>query len=140
MRKQVLPIQTEKAKKGVMSMSEIKRYDISEDLALSSMVEAGGFVFVSFCAGNIGQPVEAQINGAFNHLSERLRSVGLTMESVVKIDAMFRDVWNIPVMEKVFRERFNGKYPARKTIQTEFAHKGGQEGLLFQLDAVAYRG
>jgi enamine deaminase RidA (YjgF/YER057c/UK114 family) len=123
-----------------MSMSEIKRHDVSENLALSGMVEAGGFVFVSFCVGNIAQPVEAQINGAFDHLSERLRSVGLTLESVVKIDAMFRDVWNIPVMEKVIRERFNGKYPARKTIQTEFAHKGGQEGLLFQLDAVAFRG
>jgi enamine deaminase RidA (YjgF/YER057c/UK114 family) len=123
-----------------MSMSEIKRHDVSEDLALSGMVEAGGFVFVSFCVGNIAQPVEAQVNGAFDHLSERLRSVGLTLESVVKIDAMFRDVWNIPVMEKVIRERFNGKYPARKTIQTEFAHKGGQEGLLFQLDAVAFRG
>jgi len=47
--------------------------------------------------------------------------------------------WNIPVMEKVFKERFNGKYPARKSIQTEFAHVGGQEGLLFQLDAIAYK-
>jgi hypothetical protein len=37
---------------------------------------------------------------------------------------MFRDVWDIPVMEKVIIERFNGKYPARKSIQTEFAHRG----------------
>lgn len=43
-------------------------------------------------------------------------------------------------MEKVIKERFNGQYPARKSIQTEFAHRGGQEGLHFQLDAVAYRG
>jgi hypothetical protein len=42
-------------------------------------------------------------------------------------------------MEKVFKERFNGKYPARKSIQTEFAHVGGQEGLLFQLDAIAFK-
>jgi hypothetical protein len=53
---------------------------------------------------------------------------------------MFRDIWNIPVMEKVIKERFAGKYPARKSIQTEFAHRGGQEGLLFQLDAVAFKG
>ena len=33
-----------------------------------------------------------------------------------------------------------GKYPARKSIQTEFAHIGGPEGLKFQLDAIAYKG
>ena len=51
-----------------------------------------------------------------------------------------RDVWNIPVMEKVIKERFNGKYPARKSIQTNFAHVGGPDGLQFQADAVAYCG
>jgi enamine deaminase RidA (YjgF/YER057c/UK114 family) len=85
--------------------------------------------------GNIGQPIENQINGAFDHLARRLESIGLTLESVVKMDCLFRDAWNIPVMEKVIRERFAGKYPARKSIQTDFAHIGGQEGLHFQLDA-----
>ena len=118
---------------------EIIRSDISEEMALSGVVEAGDFVFVSFCVGNVGQGIEAQINGAFDHLSERLKTIGLTLESVVEIDAMFRDVWNIPVMEKVIKERFNGKYPARKSIQTEFAHDGGHNGLLFQLDAIAFK-
>ena len=121
-------------------MREIKRYDVNEGWAHSGMVEAGDFVFINYCVGNIGQPIENQINGALDHLSERLEFIGLTLESVVKIDAMFRDVWNIPVMEKVFKERFNGKYPARKSIQTEFAHNGGKEGLLFQLDAVVFKG
>jgi enamine deaminase RidA (YjgF/YER057c/UK114 family) len=120
-------------------MREIIRSDVSEELALSGVVEAGDFVFVGFCVGNVGQPIEAQINGAFDHLSRRLQTIGLTLEAVVKIDAMFRDVWNIPVMEKVIRERFDGKYPARKSIQTEFAHVGGAKGLHFQLDAIAYR-
>ncbi len=97
-------------------------------------------MFVSYCVGNIGQPIENQINGAFDHLSRRLESIGLTLESVVKLDCLFRDVWNIPVMEEVIKQRFNGKYPARKSIQTEFAHRGGEEGLLYQLDAVAYKG
>jgi len=119
-------------------MSEIIRHDVNEEWAHAGMVEAGDFVFISYCVGNIGQPIENQINGAFDHLCERLKSIGLTLESVVKLDALFRDVWNIPVMEKIIKERFNGKYPARKSIQTEFAHRGGEEGLLFQLDAIAY--
>ena len=32
------------------------------------------------------------------------------------------------------------RYPVRKSVQTEFAHVGGKEGLQFQVDAVAYCG
>ncbi|MCL2636751.1 MAG: RidA family protein [Oscillospiraceae bacterium] len=120
-------------------MSEIIRSDVNEDWAHSGIVEAGDFIFTSYCVGNHGQSIENQINGAFNHLCERLKLVGLTLDSVVKIDAMFKNIWDIPVMEKVIKERFNGlngKYPARKSIQTEFAH----EELLFQLDAIAFKG
>ena len=121
-------------------MSEIIRHDVNEGWAHSGVIEAGDFVFIGYCVGNIGKPIEEQINGAFNHLSNRLAIIGLTLESVVKMDAMFRDIWDIPVMEKVIKERFNGKYPVRKSIQTEFAHIGGPEGLKFQLDAIAYKG
>ena len=95
---------------------------------------------LNYCAGNVGQPIEAQINGAIDEMEKRLAIVGLTLENVVQMDCLFRDVWNIPVMEKVIRERFHGKYPVRKSIQTEFAHVGGQDGLLFQLDGIAYAG
>ncbi|WP_234340241.1 RidA family protein [Gorillibacterium timonense] len=53
-------------------------------------------------------------------MSERLEQVNLTLDSVVKVDVLLRDVWDIPVMEKVFQQRFKGNYPARKTISTEF--------------------
>lgn len=121
-------------------MREIKRSDINDRWAHSGIVEAGDFVYINYCVGNIGQPVENQINGAFDHLEKRLDSIGLTLESVVKMDCLFRDIWNIPIMEKVIKERFNGKYPARKSIQTEFAHNGKEDGLQFQLDAVAFKG
>ena len=80
------------------------------------------------------------MNGAIDEMEKRLAMVGLTLENVVQMDCLFRDVWNIPVMEKVIKERFNGKYPVRKSIQTEFAHVGGPDGLLFQLDGIAYAG
>ncbi len=90
-------------------MSEIKRFDINEEYALSGMVEAGDYVFLNFCVGNVGQSFEAQVNGALDD------------------------------MEKVFKERFKGNYPARKTIETNFAHIGGAEGLHIQMDAIAYK-
>ena len=121
-------------------MREIKRNDVNEEWSHSGIVDAGDFLFISYCVGNVGQSIENQVNGAIDHLENRLKSKGLTLASVVKMDCLFRDVWNIPVMEKVLKERFNGKYPARKSIQTEFAHEGGENGLLFQLDAIAFKG
>lgn len=118
-------------------MSEIIRRDINEEWAHSGIVEAGDFCFINYCAGNVGGTVEEQINAAFDEMEKRLAMVGLTLENVVKMDCLFRNIWDIPVMEKVVKERFNGNYPARKSIQTEFANT---RGLLFQVDGVAYRG
>lgn len=121
-------------------MSEIMRYEVNEEWAYSGIVEAGDFIFLSFCEGNVGQSIEAQVNGALDDMCRRLEIVGLSLETVVKVDVLMKDPWNIPIMEKVFKQRFNGKYPARKTISTEFANKGGVDGLQIQIDAIAYKG
>ena len=107
-------------------MGKIERYDVSEEWAHSGIIKAGDFCFLGYCVGNIGGTIEEQIEGAFDNMEDRLAMVGLTLESVVQMDCLFRDVWNIPVMEKIIKERFGGKYPVRKSIQTEFAHVGGQ--------------
>ncbi len=36
-------------------MNDIKRHNINQDYAWSEMVEAGNFVFLNFCVGNVGQ-------------------------------------------------------------------------------------
>lgn len=56
-------------------MSEIKRYNINQDYAYSEMVEAGDFVFLSFCVGNVGQSFEAQVNGAIDDMENRLKQI-----------------------------------------------------------------
>lgn len=119
-------------------MSGIQRFDVNEDWAHSGIIKVGNLYFIGYCAGNVGQPVGAQINGAFDQMEQRLKMVGLGLEDVVQMDCLFRDVWNIPIMERIIKERFNGKYPVRKSIQTEFAHKGGEDGLMFQVDGIAY--
>ncbi|MNI16593.1 Endoribonuclease L-PSP [compost metagenome] len=119
-------------------MGKIVRYDVNEECAYSGYVEAGDFIFLTFCVGNIGESVERQVEGALDHMSYRLQQVNLSLDDVVKIDVLLRDVWDIPVMEEVFKRRFKGNYPARKTISTEFAHIGGPNGLKVQIDGVAY--
>ena len=114
----------------------IERYDVNEEWAHCGIIKAGDFCFLNYCVGNVGGSIEQQVNGAFDEMEKRLALVGLTLENVVQMDCLFRDIWDIPVMEKVIKERFGGKYPVRKSIQTEFAHFGGENGLKFQADAV----
>lgn len=125
-------------------MGRITRLNLDEDFAngcaYSEVVAAGDWVFLNFCVGNVGQNTEAQVHGALDNMEARLALVGLSLENVVKVDVLMKDPWNIPAMEKVFAERFHGKYPARKTISTEFAHRGSEAGLQVQIDAIAYRG
>ena len=119
---------------------EITRGDVNQEWAYSGYVQAGDFVFLNFCVGNVGGSVEEQVEGALDNMEERLSMVGLTLDAVVQVNVLLRDVWNIPVMEKVFKRRFKGQYPARKTLSTDFAHVGGPGGLEVQIDGIAYRG
>ena len=117
-------------------MKEIKRYNINENWAHSGIIQAGDYCFINYCVRNIGGTVEAQIEGAFDEMEERLALVGLTLESVVQMNCLFKNIWDIPIMEKVIKRRFNGKYPARKSFQTEFADPNN---LFFQVSLTTSR-
>lgn len=70
-------------------MSEIKRIEVDEFWADSTIIQAGDYVFVGYCMGNEGHPIEEQIEGAFSTLENRLSKVGIGLESVVKMDSFF---------------------------------------------------
>ena len=79
----------------------IERYDVNAEWAHCGIIKAGDFCFLNYCVGNVGGSIEQQVNGAFDEMEKRLALVGLTLENVVQMDCLFRDIWDIPVMEKV---------------------------------------
>nr|WP_319489242.1 RidA family protein [uncultured Caproiciproducens sp.] len=117
-------------------MKEIRRTEISDEWAHSGIVEAGDYVFISYCMANEGQSIENQIDGAFDILSERLETIGLTLESVVKMDCLFKDIKDLSFLGEIIKKRFDGKFPARKAFETKFI----REGINFQIDAIAFKG
>ena len=117
-------------------MSEIKRIETDDFWADSTIIEAGDYVFVGYCMANEGKSVEEQMHGAIDTLEGRLQKVGLTLESVVKMDCLFKDINDLNVLPSVLKDRFKGKYPTRKAYTTEFI----REGISFQIDAIAYKG
>lgn len=59
--------------------------------------------FLSYCTGNINGTIEEQVNGIFEHIEYRLGLVGLTLEYVVQMDCLFKDIKNIPVIKRHYR-------------------------------------
>ena len=116
-------------------MSEIKRIEIDELWADSTVIEAGDYIFVGYCMGNEGKSIEEQIHGAIDVLEKRLKKVGLTLECVVKMDCLFKNIEDLNILPKVLKERFAGKYPTRKAYTSDFI----RDGILFQIDAIAYK-
>ena len=116
-------------------MSEIKRIEVDEYWADSTIIEAGDFVFIGYCMANEGKSIQEQINGAIDVLESRLKKVGLTLEFVVKMDCLFKDIEDLNILPEVLKERFAGKYPVRKAFTSDFI----REGIRFQIDAIAYK-
>lgn len=86
--------------------------------------------------GNEGQSFEAQIEGAFCTLKNRLAMAGLKLDSVVKMDCLFKNISDLNYLPDIIKKHFNGKYPTRKAYTTDFI----RDGILFQIDAIAYKG
>ena len=116
-------------------MKEIKRIEVDESWADSTIIDTGDYVFVGYCMGNEGQGIKQQIDGAFTTLEDRLSKVGLNLESVVKMDCLFKDINDLNLLPEIIKKRFHGKYPVRKAFTSEFI----REEIKFQIDAIAYR-
>lgn len=117
-------------------MNTIKRLEIDEFWADSTVIEAGDYVFVGYCMGNEGQSIENQICGAFSVLESRLAMAGLELDSVVKMDCLFKNINDLNYLPNIIKKYFKGKYPARKAYTTDFV----RDGILFQIDAIAFKG
>jgi len=117
-------------------MGEIKRLEVDDFWADSTIIEAGDYVFVGYCMGNEGMEIREQMRGAFDTLEKRLELAGLTLESVVKMDCLFKDIEDLNYLSDVIKEKFPGKFPTRKAFTSDFI----REGIKFQIDAIAYKG
>lgn len=62
--------------------------------------------------------------------------VGIGLESVVKMDCLFKDINDLNYLSDIIKKRFGGKYPVRKAFTSDFI----REGIRFQIDAIAYIG
>lgn len=114
-------------------MNELKR--IPTPWSYSAAVEAGDYVFLSMHRG-FGDDFTTQFHDTLANLKKTLAGFDMTLADLVKINVWLKNVEDIRIYEKLFRDYFEeGKYPARMGATTEFV----DDDCLVMIEGVAYR-
>jgi 2-iminobutanoate/2-iminopropanoate deaminase len=113
-------------------MSKIKRLPTPN--SYSSAVVAGEYVFLGHHRG-FGNTFSEQFDSTFTHLKETLEKLGLTLDSLVRVNVWLKNIQDLPDMEKFFSRYFaKDEFPARMTSTTEFI----DADCLLMIDGIAY--
>ncbi len=90
----------------------------------SQAVKANGFIFVSGqipIDPKIGEVVAEDIEGQTRQVLENIKSIleagDSSLAKVVKITVFLKDIKNLPQVNKVFEEYFEGEFPARESVE-----------------------
>jgi 2-iminobutanoate/2-iminopropanoate deaminase len=96
---------------------------VFKPLPFSPAVEANGIVWLSGQTGHApGQSVavpggiRAQTRQALETIGATLRAIGLDYSDVVKVTVYLTNFDDFPAMNEVYREFFQGDFPARATV------------------------
>ena len=85
--------------------------------------------------GKLGKTFIEQVDLAFDNLEVALRAGGADLSTIIKISAFVLDINQLEAFNEIYRKRVNlENTPVRTTVQIA----AFQDGILFEIDAVAY--
>jgi 2-iminobutanoate/2-iminopropanoate deaminase len=102
----------------------------------SSVIKHGKLVYVAGIGAHV-EPFEikAHTEIVLKEMEERLKSVGSSMDKVLKVNVYLNDIADYKAMNEVYRGRFGKKPPVRTTVAVA---KGGVPGdSLVEMDCIA---
>jgi 2-iminobutanoate/2-iminopropanoate deaminase len=115
-------------------MAGLKR--IPTPFSYSLAVEAGDYIFLAMHRG-WGNDFVTQFDDTISRLKKILLEFDLNLEHLVKINVWLKNIEDIRVYEKLFRDYFEkDNYPARMGATTQFI----DDDCLVMIDGIAYRG
>jgi 2-iminobutanoate/2-iminopropanoate deaminase len=111
-----------------------KKY-LPTPFSYSQAVEAGDYVFLAMHRG-WGDDFTTQFHDTIKYLKKTLMEFNLTLADLVKVNVWLKNIEDVRVYEKLFREYFKkDKYPARMGATTQFV----DDDCLLMIDGIAYR-
>ena len=108
-------------------------------LPFSHAITAGDFVYVSGQVGVdpetlelVGDTIEAQTKQCMKNLETILKTAGLTLDHVIKMNVHVQSIEDVPAFNKVYAELLNAPYPTRTTVES------GISSYKIEIDCIAY--
>lgn len=108
----------------------------------SQGVEANGTVYVSGqlaidpTTGNFAEGgIQAEARQSLTNISNILKAAGLTMQNVVKVSVLLRDINDFAAVNEVYAEFFEQPYPARSAFAVAALPKNAN----IEIEAIAVR-
>src|SRR5438477_1013273 len=100
----------------------------------SGTVSYGNLLFISGVGAHFAGDIKAHTKHVLDQIEEQLKSVGSSMEKVLKCNVYLNDLKDYAAMNEVFQGRFGAEPPVRTTI----AAAGGIPGnSLVEIDVIA---
>jgi 2-iminobutanoate/2-iminopropanoate deaminase len=102
----------------------------------SSVIKHGKLVYVAGIGAHVAPfEIKAHTEIVLKEMEERLKSVGSSMDKVLKVNVYLNDINDYKGMNEVYRGRFGKKPPVRTTVAVA---KGGVPGdSLVEMDCIA---
>jgi 2-iminobutanoate/2-iminopropanoate deaminase len=108
-------------------------FDLSTFVIQGDTVHIGHFGGLFDHAGNKLSTIEEQTVQAFKNLENALTKVNLTLENMLKVTVVLRDISDFHAMHRAWKQIFQSTFPCRTTITSDFI----DEDCLIQIDGVA---
>ena len=114
----------------------IERVPGARGATFSTAVAVSGAGRTVYVSGHLarGNSLAEQTNGCFDQIEEALRTVGGSLEHVVRITAWLTSLDEYAQYARVRGERFGANLPASAAVQVA----GLLQGALIEIDAVAF--
>jgi 2-iminobutanoate/2-iminopropanoate deaminase len=82
-----------------------------------------------------GEGIEPQTRQTLTNIKSIVEASGFSMRDVVKVSIFLKNIDDFKKMNEVYRTFFPEDPPARTTVEVKLP----AQGMLIQLDAIAYR-
>jgi len=109
-------------------------YDLSTFSISNGIVQIGHFGGYVNDKGEVLETFEEQFDQTLRNLESALSNIELTLNNVLKLTVILRDIDDFATMHKVWKNHFNeGSYPVRAVITSEFV----EDDILVQVEGSA---
>ena len=101
---------------------------------VGNLIFLSGQVAVDPQTETIPQSFAAQLKLIFENINIILKSVGSTLENILKTTVFLKDLSDYAEYNEIYREYFKSGFPARTTVVADLAH----DDFLVEIEAIAW--